>query len=99
MEPPSDGYQSDVKPIARLLTGLAVAGGALVSLRFAFSVAADVRRYDRMRAMSGDGPLAAEMPEMVGRIVESERKSLPGLLPTILGLPSDALRYARMKLM
>lgn len=88
-----------MKPTPKLFFGLAFTAGAIAALRVAQAGASDVRRYNRMRTMSGDGPLTSEIPAIVARVLEAERKALPVLLSTLVTLPSDALRYARMKMM
>jgi hypothetical protein len=88
-----------MRPSAKVVVPLAWAVGAAASLRLGMMVAADVRRYDRARAMSGDGPLLFELPAMLASVIAAERKALPQLFSGISSLPSDAVRYAKMKAM
>jgi hypothetical protein len=75
------------------------AAGALASLRLALVLMADTRRYDRARAMSNDGPLIAQIPEIVAQAIAAERKALPGMFSALATLPQDAWRYARLRAM
>jgi hypothetical protein len=88
-----------MRPSAKVVVPLAWAAGAAASVRLGMMFAADVRRYDRARAMSGDGPLLFELPAVLASVFAAERKALPELFTGLSSLPSDALRYAKMKAM
>jgi hypothetical protein len=88
-----------MRPSAKVVVPLAWAVGAVASLRLGMMFAADVRRYDRARAMSGDGPLLFELPAVMASVFEAERKALPQLFAGFSSLRSDAVRYAKMRAM
>jgi hypothetical protein len=88
-----------MKIVSKLAAGIALLAGVIASLRVARSTADDIRRYDRLRAMSGDGRLVFQLPAIASGMLAAERKVLPNVAALILSLPSDAVRYARLKAM
>lgn len=93
------GYEREMRPSTKVLTRAVWAACAFAALRIIFAISADTRRYDRLRKMSNDGPLIAQVPEMLAQSLDAERKALPPMLSALATLPSDAWRYVRMKTM
>ncbi len=89
--------------VKRLIWGGIAVAAAFGAQRMAGSLSKDLRRYDRFRAMSGDPPFVFEMIGKVPALlvalpplIESATTEAAKLLTSI---PSDALRYARIKSM
>ncbi|MDQ2873276.1 MAG: hypothetical protein M3R35_09130 [Candidatus Eremiobacteraeota bacterium] len=81
-----------------IVGALALAGGYWL-IKQAISMQGDLAHYNRLRAMSGDGPLREEVPAMLQQIKENFAET-SGQLHGVLGsLPADAARYARIKAM
>jgi hypothetical protein len=80
--------------------GFAVAFGAS---RLAGTLRTDLKRYDMIRAQSGDGPFVFELMGQVPALLVA----LPPLIEAasresmklLMSLPSDGLRYARIESM
>lgn len=78
-----------------ILGGLAF--GAALGLERLFSgLSKDMERYDKLRAMSGQGPFLKELLSMAGGAIGegSGANSANGILA---GLTNDVVRYAKMK--
>ncbi len=83
----------------RIVT-IAVASAVAAALaRLAMSVAKDVKRYNRLREISGEGPLWSELPAMLREVVRRECEAPLDLGGVIAGLPADLERYANIKAM
>jgi hypothetical protein len=80
-----------------LLGALGVA--SVFAARAAWFAARDLRRYNRMREMSGQGPLSRELPAMAREVFANERASAPNFGALIASLPKDAARYLKMRAM
>jgi len=63
------------------------------------SLARDGLRYDRMRRMSNEGPLIAQVPAMAGGIAHAESGALGDLGAMFASIPKAAWRYLRIKSM
>ncbi|MBC5801277.1 MAG: hypothetical protein GIX03_12410 [Candidatus Eremiobacteraeota bacterium] len=80
--------------------GFAVAFGAS---RLVGTLTTDLKRYDMIRAQSGDGPFVFEL---LGKLPDL-MSALPPLMDAasresgklLMSIPSDALRYARISSM
>ncbi len=83
----------------RYIAGALVLAGGFWLLKQALSMQGDLAHYNRLRAMSGDGPLREEIPAMLGQIKENFAKASPQLHGVLGSLPADAARYARIKAM
>lgn len=88
-----------MKANVRTLTLLALAAAGGLAVRVTLSAASDLRRYDRLRAISNEPPLWDELPKMIREVTDKERYAPLNLWETLAGLPSDLARYARIKSM
>ena len=83
----------------RLITICAIGGISYIAFKSALVVLRDVRRYDRMREMSGDGPIAYQIPQILGEIAAKERGMPTELVRLLAELPKDAARYLSIQAM
>jgi len=88
-----------MKANVRILSLLALAAAGGLAFRVTLSAASDLRRYDRLRAVSNEPPLWGELPKMIREVTDKERHAPLNLWETLAGLPSDLARYARIKSM
>ena len=87
-----------MKPRNLLLLG-ACAGFSLLAARGAWLVSRDMRRYNGLRAMSGDGPIGHELPEIARQVLAKEHGMPLEFARVLAGLPKDALRYLKIRAM
>lgn len=84
-----------------LIVGAVAFGVAFVAERAFAGLSKDLARYERMREMSGQEPLAKELLAFVGGFFGSHGTSLQdnagGASGLIAGLTNDLVRYAKMK--
>lgn len=83
----------------RMLWGPLAALGALYAISIGFRMADDMRRYNRILAMSDEEPISQKMPGIAMQIVSEERETFREWLRLLLTFPSDLLRYFRMESM
>lgn len=76
-----------------IVGGLAFAA-AFAAERLYRSLAPDIARYERMRAMSGQKPILKELLSLVTGGASDDGSKNAGL---IAGLTNDIVRYARMR--
>lgn len=79
-----------------IIVGAIAFAAAFAAERVVAGMAEDFARYDRMRKMSGEEPIAKEVLSALGSLVTgSVQKS--GLTSFVTSLTSDAVRYAKMR--
>lgn len=83
----------------RALWGPLAALAALYALRMAFRMSQDIGRYNRMLAMSDEGPLSQKMPGLVNDVVREERGMVKEWLNLFTSFPGELARYFRMESM
>lgn len=88
-----------MKPNMRTLSLLALAAVGVLASRATLSAASDLRRYDRLRAVSNEPPVWNELPEMIREVADKVRHAPLNFWETLAGLPADLARYARIKSM
>ena len=79
-----------------ILGGLAF-GAALGLERVISSLGADMARYDKLRAMSGQGPFLKELLSKAGSAIGEGVGSNGTGGGLLAGLTDDVVRYAKMK--
>lgn len=77
----------------------AIGGVSFVAFKGALLALRDMRRYDRIREMSGEGPLARQVPQIVGEIVAKERGIPAEVIRVMAELPRDLARYLALSAM
>jgi hypothetical protein len=87
-----------------MLRGLvlgAIAFGAVFALERQFvSLGSDLKRYDAMRAMSGDGPFLRELLKSATAVISEYGASRQGEARDLFAsLTHDIVRYAAMRSM
>jgi hypothetical protein len=75
-----------------LIFGAIAFAAAFGAERLFASMAPDLARYNRMRAMSGQEPMFKELLTLAGGLLGSS-----GARGAIAGLTDDVVRYAKMK--
>ena len=79
-----------------LIVGALAFAAAFAVERVFASMKSDIARYDAMRKMSGEEPLAKELLATMGSLVTgSVQKS--GVTSFVTSLTNDVVRYAKMK--
>ncbi|HKU82216.1 MAG TPA: hypothetical protein VJP76_08610 [Candidatus Tumulicola sp.] len=79
-----------------LIVGALAFGAAFAVERLLTGMKHDLARYDAMRRMSDEEPLAKELLATLGSVVTgSVQKS--GVTAFVTALTNDAVRYARMR--
>ena len=73
----------------------ALAEASLLAGRALWFTARDLIRYNRMREMSGDGPLSQDVPKMLRQVISKESGTPLELARVVGGLPKDAARYLK----
>lgn len=82
-----------------ILGGLAFAAVFTAERQFD-AVGADIKRYNTMRAMSGDPPLARQAFDILATYAKSLATSRRPVLMEVVGaFQNDLLRYLRMRAM
>jgi hypothetical protein len=79
-----------------ILGGLAF-GAAFGLERVIAGLGADMKRYDKLRAMSGQGPFLKELLSMAGSAIGDVAGSNGSGGGLLAGLTDDVVRYAKMK--
>ena len=83
-----------------IILGVLGFAAAFVAERQLTSIKKDVQRYNRLRSMSNEGPLSAELAGKFGSSFSNNRAHRPGGAKNLLSaLASDAIRYARIRAM
>ena len=79
-----------------VILGTVAFAAAFALERLIAGMKGDLTRYDAMRKMSGDKPLAQELLSSIGSLITGPvQKS--GVTSFVTTLTSDAVRYAKMK--
>lgn len=82
-----------------ILGGLAFAAVVTAERQFD-SLTSDIKRYDRMRAMSGDPPLARQALDLLATYLKSLADARrPAVMEVVGAFQNDLLRYLRMRAM
>jgi hypothetical protein len=79
-----------------ILGGLAF-GAAFGLERVIAGLGADMKRYDKLRAMSGQGPFLKELLSKAGSAIGDVAGSNGSGGGLLAGLTDDVVRYAKMK--
>jgi hypothetical protein len=79
--------------------GAAAALGALYLAAAGLKASAEIRRYNHMRAISGEGPLSEELPGLAKDILIDEGHALKELGNFMLSAPKDLARYLKIESM
>ncbi len=82
-----------------ILKGAVALGIAAYLGRLAVLVAADWQRYNRMRAMSDEGPLGPALPRLLGQAMSEEGAALKELSEFAVNAPYEFARYLRIQAM
>jgi|HubBroStandDraft_4_1064222.scaffolds.fasta_scaffold373617_1 hypothetical protein len=91
--------ESSVKILKAIIAVAAVAVVAPYAVRMFSSVARDAARYNRMRRMSGEGPLLEDFGAVIKDIAKAESRAVGDIVDSVASVPADAARYARIKMM
>ncbi|HXO17184.1 MAG TPA: hypothetical protein VN909_03360 [Candidatus Dormibacteraeota bacterium] len=79
-----------------LIVGALAFAAAFAAERVIAGMRDDLTRYDAMRKMSGEKPIASELLSTVGSLITgSVQKS--GVTSFVTSLTNDAVRYAKMR--
>ena len=82
-----------------ILGGLAFAAVFFAERQFE-SVGSDIKRYNRIRAMSGDPPLSQQAIGMIRTFLRSQTKTRrPAVKEFAQAIASDLVRYLRISTM
>ncbi len=81
----------------RMLWGPLAAIAALYAIGVALRAADDMRRYNRILAMSDEGTVAQELPGLMIETVKEERAAVTEWMRFLVTFPGDLLRYFRME--
>jgi hypothetical protein len=81
-----------------LVLGALAFGGAFAAERLFASMGKDIARYDAMRKMSDQEPLAKELLTTVGSVIGNAVQK-NGATGFVTEITNDVMRYARMKAM
>ncbi|GAC1420965.1 MAG: hypothetical protein NVSMB5_13830 [Candidatus Velthaea sp.] len=83
-----------------LILGAVGFAAAFVAERQFVALKKDIDRYDRLRAMSGEGPLYKQLAGEIGTSISNNRPQRPGGSKALFGsLASDVIRYVRIRAM
>ncbi|HZZ65613.1 MAG TPA: hypothetical protein VFE17_08955 [Candidatus Baltobacteraceae bacterium] len=83
----------------RMVWGPVAAIAALYLMRFGFKLAGEWRRYDKMLAMSNEGTVAQEFPELMVQIVTQQKQTLKEWKSFLRTAPKDLMRYLKIETM
>ena len=83
------------KTVWRALLALA----ALSMLRMTLKMAQEVRRYERILAMSDEGTLSQEVPEVLITMLRQQRQTIKEWKNFMRSAPKDAMRYLKIETM
>lgn len=75
---------------------LAVAAVTYYLAKMGFKMARDLERYDRLRAMSNEGPVLEETPDMLMQVMVQERHMLKNWAEFFKAIPKDVARDAKI---
>ncbi len=83
----------------RTLWGPVALIAALYAIKIGLRMTDDLRRYNRMLAISGEEPLSSKMPKLAMQVMSEERATAKEWLAFIMSAPGDLVRYFRMESM
>ena len=73
--------------------------GALYALRMGVKMAGEVNRYNKILAMSNEGTVSDEIPELTLQILKSERQTVREWMNFMMSAPKDLMRYIKIESM
>ncbi len=79
-----------------ITTALALTAAAYAA-RFAAKMLTELARYQRMRDMSDEGPMAQEFPKLAGETLVEERAAAREWGSFMVKFPVELARYLRME--
>jgi hypothetical protein len=79
--------------------GAIAALGALYLLRMGFKMASELKRYNAILAMSNEGTVSEEMPEVMLQVMKQERQTLREWGNFMQSAPKDLMRYLKIESM
>jgi hypothetical protein len=88
-----------MKSTGKALTVAAAIGASYFAWRAISSLSRDVEHYNRIRAMSGQGPFWDDVPDMLRQIVAKESRFTSGIPSLLASLPKDLARYMAIEAM
>jgi hypothetical protein len=83
----------------RTLWGPIVAIAALYAIKIGLRLADDAQRYNRILALSDEGPLTSKLPGLAMQVISEERATVKEWLTFLMSFPGDIVRYFRMESM
>ena len=83
----------------RMVWGPIAAIAALYLTRLGFKLAGEWRRYDKILAMSNEGTVAQEFPELMVQIVTQQKQTLKEWKNFLRSAPKDLARYLKIETM
>lgn len=84
----------------RTVAGTIVTGAiAIWATRFMLKMAQEVRRYDHIRSLSNEGPIAEETPEIAMQIMREQQQTVKEWVQFLMRFPKDAARYMKIESM
>ncbi len=87
-----------MKPSKRLMTA-AAAALAYYGIRFAIKAGKEWVRYDKMREMSNEPPVASEIPKIGAEIFSQEQDAAAEFAQFIFKVPLEIARYFKIESM
>jgi hypothetical protein len=85
--------------ISKVFKVIAVMAAAGFVAHKAFISAQEWQREDRMREMSGEGPLAQDIPSILGQSIAAEGQFFSELAKFAMKFPAEVARYIRAESM
>ena len=79
-----------------LIVGAIAFAAAFAAERVLAGMASDLARYDRMRKMSGEEPVAKEVLSTIGSLITGSMQK-NGFTSFVTSLTNDAVRYAKIR--
>ncbi len=71
----------------------------LYGIKFALKAGGEWVRYDKIRAMSNEPPVATEIPKLAGQAAMEERATLVEIAQFFAKMPIELGRYLKMESM
>lgn len=68
-------------------------------MRLGMKLSGELRRYDRIRSMSNEGPTLEETPDLMMQTMVRERETLKDIVAFFKALPKDIARYLKIESM
>lgn len=83
----------------RTVWGPLAAIAALYLVRLGFKLAGEWRRYDKILAMSNEGTVAQEFPELMVQMLTQQKQTLEEWKNFMRSAPKDLIRYLKIETM